>query len=699
MGGMARDGRRLQTCVAWARKLIGVGGLAFVVSAAAAPAPDHDALYARYDALTAQAIAQLPLPEEARARNALVWFVRSEAGLGEVSVGLHEVTDAELLRFDTRIGSRSEGAPAPADVLGRAPHPGPGTYRLIVRYGDGVAVHAMEVELQGDERLIEVQLADDLETLPELVLWGDRDASTFLESVVRWIGFSLQVDHQRNNLYREALRAPDVRLGERQCERGGATALDGLLLLRAAVDSYGDAAPPALLSLYARCALQRGYRGEAERALRATSDAELSDDRLIDLGLRFATTDAGRGALEQAIDILRAAEALDPLEREIGLRDRLGVTLLRAGRSAEALEVLQRGPHLQVGEIWGEREAANPTLFFMLLNYGIALAQQGKLVEAMSVFDLVAARTTRGPVGQILSDQANHMLGWALLQQRQGREAAAAFDRVSLDGPYAESALLGRGWAMLTGENPPLKRQPIPDLSSGGLNETALRALFKTGTIGCFELQHFIDTVSACRNASRFERARLPETPASAQQNAMPFWDALFARNARDPSVVEGYLAAADAAFAVGDVWGGVTLLEQSLDRLDVVEMRWQAAMNLIEAGAAPTLTSAGLNQDQSVASTDLHWWLKDWVTAPETVALQEAFATTAPLIARLREQESEEANAIIGELLSLRQSFSVAYRRSAADALREVWERYSQHRVHAQLGLARAYDQALGGP
>ena len=150
MGGMARDGRRLQACVAWARKLIGVGGLAFVVSAAAAPAPDHDALYARYDALTAQAIAQLPLPEEARTRNTLVWFVRSEAGLGEVSVGLHEVTDAELLRFDTRIGSRSEGAPAPADVLGRAPHPGPGTYRLIVRYGDGVAVHAMEVELQGD---------------------------------------------------------------------------------------------------------------------------------------------------------------------------------------------------------------------------------------------------------------------------------------------------------------------------------------------------------------------------------------------------------------------------------------------------------------------------------------------------------------------------------------------------------------------
>ncbi|MHA7835157.1 MAG: hypothetical protein ACX94A_11820, partial [Algiphilus sp.] len=583
--------------------------------------------------------------------------------------------------------------------LGRAPHPGPGAYRLSVRYDDAVAVHTMELELKGDERLIELQLPDDVEALPELVLWGERDTSTLFQALVRWIGLSLQVDHRRNSLYTEALQAPDVRLGVQQCERGDLAAINGLLLLRAAVDSYPETVPPELASRYAQCALQRGYRGEAERVLETVSEESLSNESLIDLGMAFASIDAGRGALDQAIAILRASEELDPLERNIELRDRLAVSLLRAGRSADALEVLQRGPHLQVGEIWGEGEAAHPTLFFMMLNYGIALAQKGKLVEAMSVFDLVAARTTRGPVGQTLSDQANYMLGWALLRQRQGREAAAAFDRVSLDGPYAEGALLGRGWAMLTGENPSLKRKNIPDLSAGGLNETALRALFKTGTIGCFELQHFIDTVSACRNASRFERAQVPDSAATAQQNAMPFWDALFARNARHPSVIEGYLAAADAAFAVGDAWGGIDLLEQVLDRLDVVQTRWNATMDLIEAGAAPTLTSARLDHDPSSAAADLHWWLREWVTHPGTVALRDSFAATAPLVARLREQDDEAAARTIDDLLALRQGLAAAYRASASEAMEQVWERYAEHRVNAQLGLARAYDRALGGP
>ncbi|WP_420426250.1 hypothetical protein [Algiphilus sp.] len=661
--------------------------------------PDRTALYARFDSLTAQAIAQLPLPESGRTPNALVWYVQSEGGLGDVSVGLHEITDAELVRFDTRMGAGSRRAAGEAEFLGRAPHPGPGTYRLTVRYDEAMAVHAMELELKGDERLIELQLPEDAEALPDLILWGERDSGGFFQSLVRWIGLSVQVDHQRNSLYTQALQAPDVRLGRQQCQRGDATSIDGLLLLRAAVESYPETVPASLASSYAQCVLQRGYRAEAERVLQTVSEAALPYETLIDLGLAFADMDTARGALDQSIAILQASRDLDPLESDIELRDRLSVALLRAGRSAEALEVLQRGPHLQVGEIWGEGEAAHPTLFFMLLNYGIALAQQGKLVEAMSVFDLVAARTTRGPVGQTLSDQANHMLGWALLRQRQGREAAAAFDRVSLDGPYAEGALLGRGWAMLTGENPSLKRKNIPDLSAGGLNETALRALFKTGTIGCFELQHFIDTVSACRNASRFERAQVPDSAATAQQNAMPFWDALFARNARDPSVIEGYLAAADAAFAVGDGWQGIDLLEQVLDRLDVVQTRWNATMDLIEAGAAPTLTSARLDHDPSSAAADLHWWLREWVTRPETVALQDSFAATAPLVARLREQEDEAATRTVEALLTLRQALAVAYRASAAEAMEQVWQRYAEHRVNAQLGLARAYDRALGGP
>lgn len=652
-------------------------------------------MYAQFDGLTQTAIARLPSPQPPRADGALVWYLKGAAPIGEVSVALKEVNGLELAGFSERLEA---GSSTELRMLGRAPSPGPGSYQLTVRYDDAAIVHTLEVDLRGDERLIEVELSEAVEALPELTLWGDRDRNGFIQSLVRWIGFPMRLEHRRSGLREQPMNAPDVRLAKRHCAQAEHASLDGLLALRDILASYSAPPPIPLSTLYARCALELGYRGDAERALSSVIQQDVDASELIDLGLAFARIEAGRGQLDQAIEILRAARQLDTRDANAQLRDRLGVLLLRAGRSAEALEILQQGAHLQVGEVWGQVETVNPTLYFTLLNYGIALSQQGKEVEAMSVFDLVAQRNTGGAVGRALSDRANHMLGWELLQRRQGREAAAAFDRVSLDGPYAGGALLGRGWAMLTGANKPLQRREIPDLSAGGMSETALRALFKTGTIGCFELQHFIDSVSACRNASRFERARVPESDATAQQNAMPFWQALFARNARDPSVIEGYLAAADAAFAVGALSDGIRLLEESLDRLDVVQSRLRAAQTLIDSGAAPSLTSVSMDQGEQPPSADLHWWLRDWVTRLDTITLHDTFAATAPLIWRLRQQSGIENEALIDQLLALREGLSRAYRNSAAAELEELKARFSSHRVNAQLALARAYDRALVG-
>lgn len=695
MGGMARGER-----TSWWRGKGFAVATAFCVACSvggvhADEGPSSTEMYARFDGLTQSAVARLPSPQPPRAEGALVWYLKGAAPSGEVSIALHEVNGLELSRFNTHLDGSTTSE---LRRLGRAPSPGPGTYQLTVRYDDAVVLHEMEVDLRGDERLIEVELAEAVDVLPELTLWGDRDRNGFIQSIVRWIGFPMRLEHRRSGLQEQPMNAPDVRLARRQCEQVAPGALEGLLALRDILASYPAPPPTPLSTLYAQCALDLGYRGDAERALGSVIEQDVATEELIDLGLAFARIEAGRGQLDRAIEILRAARQLDIRDTNSELRDRLSVLLLRAGRSAEALEVLRQGAHLQVGEVWGQVETVNPTLYFMLLNYGIALSHQGQDVEAMSVFDLVAQRNTGGATGRALSDRANHMLGWELLQQRQGREAAAAFDRVSLDGPYAGGALLGRGWAMLTGANQPLQRREIPDLSAGGMSETALRALFKTGTIGCFELQHFIDSVSACRNASRFERARVPESDATAQQNAMSFWRALFARNARDPSVIEGYLAAADAAFAVGELSEGIRLLEESLDRLDVVESRMQAASALIESGAAPSLTSVRMDRGGQTASADLHWWLRDWVTRPDTITLHDTFAATAPLIWRLRQQSGVENEALIDELLALREGLSRAYRTSAAAELEQLKARFSSHRVNVQLALARAYDRALVG-
>lgn len=92
-------------------------------------------------------------------------------------------------------------------------------------------------------------------------------------------------------------------------------------------------------------------------------------------------------------------------------------------------------------------------LAYSRFNLGVALARLGRHVEATVQLNRVGQIKSNDPELEALRDKANLALGFSHLQARQGEQARDSLERVRLNGPYANKALLGVGWAEVLQEN------------------------------------------------------------------------------------------------------------------------------------------------------------------------------------------------------------------------------------------------------
>ncbi|QFT54504.1 hypothetical protein [Microbulbifer sp. THAF38] len=137
---------------------------------------------------------------------------------------------------------------------------------------------------------------------------------------------------------------------------------------------------------------------------------------------------------------LNALHALEMIEGRVPLRVRADEQFLRArvfmelGRLEEAVELLK--------DLKGE-ESLNG---FVEFNLGIAQLKSNE--EARGVLELTALGKRRGsnPVDQALYDKTNLLLGSHLMEAGELELARPYFDRVNLEGPFSNRALLGAGW-------------------------------------------------------------------------------------------------------------------------------------------------------------------------------------------------------------------------------------------------------------
>ena len=83
---------------------------------------------------------------------------------------------------------------------------------------------------------------------------------------------------------------------------------------------------------------------------------------------------------------------------------------------------------------------------FVLYNLGIALIQTGKDGEAVAVLDELGRLETSDEGLLAIKDKANLKLAYRFLDSGDAKQAKKYFERVRLDGPYSNKALLGAGW-------------------------------------------------------------------------------------------------------------------------------------------------------------------------------------------------------------------------------------------------------------
>ena len=108
-------------------------------------------------------------------------------------------------------------------------------------------------------------------------------------------------------------------------------------------------------------------------------------------------------------------------------------------------------------------------------NVGVALVRSGRVEEAEEILSDLGDLNPFNDELNALRDKANLALGYALLQDGRPQDAKEPLQRVRLEGPFSNKALLGVGWADAEVENYERALVPWMELRSRDLLDSAVQ--------------------------------------------------------------------------------------------------------------------------------------------------------------------------------------------------------------------------------
>ena len=139
--------------------------------------------------------------------------------------------------------------------------------------------------------------------------------------------------------------------------------------------------------------------------------------------------------------LAEAEEALGRIEGE------LPGNLRRESEMLRAQILIDKGDYdaaIALLENWkGKTEWASYARF----NLGVALVRSGRVDDARKILDDLGDMNPYSEELMSLQDKANLALGYALLQEGESKAARPVLQRIRLEGPFSNKALLGVGWA------------------------------------------------------------------------------------------------------------------------------------------------------------------------------------------------------------------------------------------------------------
>jgi tetratricopeptide (TPR) repeat protein len=186
----------------------------------------------------------------------------------------------------------------------------------------------------------------------------------------------------------------------------------------------------------------------AGRAIKAVLEGAVDEIVRNDAAYRLARIHFQKNQMEDAI------RALNRINGKIPEAIRDDIEFLRAnvylaqGRPADSIDILTK---LQNSESFGG---------FASYNLGIAYLQDGQRQNALEQLKRAGGITTDDVAELAIRDKSNLVLGTILLESGDFEQAIPFLNRVRLDGPFSNQALLSSGWANMSIDR--LERAVVP---------------------------------------------------------------------------------------------------------------------------------------------------------------------------------------------------------------------------------------------
>ncbi len=186
----------------------------------------------------------------------------------------------------------------------------------------------------------------------------------------------------------------------------------------------------------------------AGRAIQAVLEGAVDEVVRNDAAYRLARIHFQKNQFADAI------LALDRIDGDIphGLNDDIqflrASTFLAQGKPKESLELFRK--------LQGSDDFSGYSAY----NLGIAYMQDGQRQAALQQLGAAGQVSARKPDELAIRDKSNLVLGTILLEDGEYAEAAQYLNRVRIDGPYSNQALLSAGWANLFADD--FERAVVP---------------------------------------------------------------------------------------------------------------------------------------------------------------------------------------------------------------------------------------------
>ncbi|MGJ8668212.1 MAG: tetratricopeptide repeat protein [Oceanococcus sp.] len=346
--------------------------------------------------------------------------------------------------------------------------------------------------------------------------------------------------------------------------------------------------------------LSYGMYMEAQRILRPLlAEGTLSAANRADIWLSLARYEFERGYLDAAEITLTEMRVDVGARRNRTERNQLLAEIqLIKGRASEAIATLTEGRTYAKSE-------------FARYNLAIAFFAAGNVRRGRIEMDKLGRQVVNDPVEHALRDRANLALAYNYLAEAKGASAKPVLQRIRLEGPYSDEALLGMGWAEIAGDKADDIRLIDSDTDDtiGGV----VGAILRPGRInddlrarlGMLNTGLSTDTMD-----QRFRKALVP-------------WLELDGRDPKKPAVLEVQLAIPYALDAIGEKDRARQFYERAVKRLETGRTGLDKAMEGILSGR---MIETMIRRDRD-RQAGWNWRLRDLPDAPETYYLAEVLA------------------------------------------------------------------------